>query len=142
MSQPERESAEAQYLAAFERLRTGRTVQLPKGTPVSQNNVAREAGRDPTALRKNRYPDLIREIKQWTEDNPGDTRPSPTSLVEAARRRNRELKQDKVDMKVQYDAMVSDLQSAREKIIELTHEVARLKKELGADNVVQWPHGK
>ncbi len=45
-------------------------------------------------------------------------------------------------MKVQYDAMVSDLQSAREKIIELTHEVARLKKELGADNVVQWPHGK
>ena len=42
---------------------------LPRNTPVTQNNVAKEAGRDPSALRKLRYPRLIREIQKWIEGN-------------------------------------------------------------------------
>ena len=50
--------AELDFSAAFERLKYGNTLILPPGSPVSQNNVAREAGRDPSALRKSRYPRL------------------------------------------------------------------------------------
>jgi len=40
---------------------------LPKGSKVSQNNVAREAGCTPSALRKERFPNLIERIKTFIE---------------------------------------------------------------------------
>ena len=48
---PARRSAADQYRDAFERLKLNRPQLLPKGTPVTQNNVAKEAGSDPSALR-------------------------------------------------------------------------------------------
>jgi len=44
------------YRAAFERLKNNKPERLPKGTPVSQNNVAKEAGSDPSALKKRAFP--------------------------------------------------------------------------------------
>lgn len=55
--------AELDFSASFERLKYGNTLILPPGSPVSQNNVAREAGRDPSALRKSRYPKLVADIQ-------------------------------------------------------------------------------
>lgn len=40
---------------------------IPKGTPVTQNNVGKEAGSDPSALTKSRFPSLIAEIKTYVE---------------------------------------------------------------------------
>ena len=62
-----RMSAGEQYRAAFERLKSNKPERLPKGTPVSQNNVAKEAGSDPSALKKARFPLLIAEIQKYVE---------------------------------------------------------------------------
>ena len=61
--------AEKLFRDAFDRLKRDKPKVLPQGTSVTQNNVAREAGRDPSALRKDRYPRLIREVQKWIEDN-------------------------------------------------------------------------
>lgn len=60
-------SAAEQYRAAFERLKNNKPERLPKGTLVSQNNVAKEAGSDPSALKKTRFPLLIAEIQMYVE---------------------------------------------------------------------------
>lgn len=51
-SQPQVGAAETAFRAAFLRLKLGKPQVMPKGTPVTQNNVAREAGRDPSALKR------------------------------------------------------------------------------------------
>jgi hypothetical protein len=61
------DTAEVRFRDAFERLKSNRTQILPSGTVVTPNNVAKEAGRDPTALRKTRYPALVREIQTWVK---------------------------------------------------------------------------
>ncbi|WP_318351643.1 hypothetical protein [Klebsiella pneumoniae] len=69
-----RMSAGEQYRAAFERLKSNKPERLPKGTPVSQNNVAKEAGSDPSALKKARFPLLIAEIKSTWKDTLSNVR--------------------------------------------------------------------
>lgn len=63
--QYEKETAEERFRAAFERLKENNPTELKRGTPVSQNNVAKEAGKDPSALRKNRHGKLIADIQAW-----------------------------------------------------------------------------
>lgn len=53
------------FRSAFERLKSGKTLRLPAGASVSQNNVAKEAGCDPSALKKSRHPLLIDEIQRY-----------------------------------------------------------------------------
>ena len=60
-------SAEAKFRAAFERLKSSMPRVLDAGAAVSQNNVAKEAGVDPSALRKSRYPSLVSEIQAYVE---------------------------------------------------------------------------
>ena len=52
--------AEQHFRQTFERLKVNRPKALPKDTLVSQNNVAQEASCDLTALRKSRFPTLVR----------------------------------------------------------------------------------
>ena len=70
MSSNQMSKAELQFYEAFIRLKNNKPNILPKGTKVSQNNVAKEAGVDPSALRKSRYPNLISEIQEWMDQNP------------------------------------------------------------------------
>ncbi len=58
-------SAEQNYREAFERLKSGNPQVLARGMTVTQNNVAREAGQDPTALKKARFPLLVLEIQDY-----------------------------------------------------------------------------
>lgn len=119
-------SAESEYREAFERLKRGATLRLPQGSPVTQNNVAREANRDPSALKKGRYPRLIREIKAWIEQHPARLQPSPRQSKLAARRRTRSLKERIRDVKTQRDLVSSKLLEADARILELMIENARL----------------
>ena len=63
--------AELKFREAFERLKVGKPDILPKGTPLSQNNVAKEAGVDPSALRRARFPELVADIQAWIESCTG-----------------------------------------------------------------------
>ena len=55
--------AEALFREAFERLKANNPINVQVGTKISQNNVAKEAGKHPTALKKDRFPVLFLEIQ-------------------------------------------------------------------------------
>lgn len=131
--------AEQRFRDAFDRLKRGKPEVLPAGTPVTQNNVAREAGCDPSALKKARYPGLIREIQDWLEQHPvAQAAPSPRQTMLGARKRNRSLK-EKIDMlKIERDLAMSLLVEADAKILDLTVENARLAAVVAADNVTPF----
>jgi hypothetical protein len=114
-------SGERVYREAFERLKDGRPEVLPLGTPVTQSNVAREAGRNPCALAKNRYPELILEIKQWIEGVADDAQLSKAQATLNARRRNLDL------VTIQRDLALSMLVDADARMLQLVRELDRLR---------------
>lgn len=64
---PRPQTAETELRAAFERLKNDSPVELPKGSHVSLTNVAAEAKKSPSSLRKDRYPALYKEIAAYGE---------------------------------------------------------------------------
>lgn len=123
----ERMSAETRFRQAFERLKTGQPEVQERGTPVTQNNVAREAGCDPSALRKSRFPMLIREIQAYVELHRDDHSASGkiAQKLRASRRSTEERLKDAI---AQRDRAQSTLVSANVRIIELTEQVRSLQR--------------
>lgn len=119
-------TAEAAFREAFDRLKRGEPTLMPNGTHVSQNNVAREAGCDPSALKKSRYPSLIAEIQRWVAQHAADKPESPRQKMLAHRRRNRSLREKIETLKAQRDHAVALLVEADAKILDLAMENARL----------------
>jgi hypothetical protein len=119
------ETAEQRFRQAFERLKDNRPEVLPRGTSVTQNNVAREAGTDPTALRKARYPALVREIQAWVEVH------SHLEEKKAERQRRcgeRESLEDQlVRVKKERDDAQSKLASAHHAVLQLLQGKAQLQ---------------
>lgn len=125
-----KQSAEQRFRAAFERLKDGTPELLPEGTPVSQNNVAKEAGCDPSALKKSRFPSLVAEIQQYVESHKGETPESKRQQILKRRRRNRETSETIADLKQQRDVAVGLLADANLLIVELTEELADVRRRL------------
>lgn len=140
MSQPDYVGdAEKLFRDAFERLKQDKPNRLQRGTPVSQNNVAREAGRDPSALRKSRYPRLIRAIQKWIEDNGSAprARASSASLLKGARDKNRQLQARLEELTNQRDKAMARLVIAEELILNQHRSLQSYKARLGeSDSVV------
>ena len=94
---------------------------------VSQNNVAKEAGCDPSALKKARYPALISEIQAWLRDNPTAVQPSSNKRIIGQRNKNLTL-QNRIDVLiVERDHCASLLAEADAHILELVRRVAQLE---------------
>lgn len=134
---PEYGTAEKAFREAFERLRDGVPAVLPKGTAVTQNNVAREDGKDPSALRKSRFPTLVAEIQAYVERQRTSQEPSARQDVIGARRRNSQLKEKIVRLTIERDHALSLIVQADAKIVELTAEVSRLRSMLPASTVTR-----
>jgi len=145
MSQPDYiGDAEKLFRDAFERLKRNKPTTLPRGTSVTQNNVAKEARRDPSALRKARYPRLIREIQKWIEDNGNvpRNRASSASLLKGARDKNRQLKKRIEELTRQRDTAMARLVIAEESILDLHRRLQDYGARLGeANTVVPFPGG-
>lgn len=122
-------SAEDRFYAAFERLKLNVPQVLPKGTPVSQNNVAKEAGCDPSALRKTRFPLLVLAIQEWVDTHKSD-QPSERQRLLKQRRKNRDKKEIIADLKQQRDKAVGLLADADLRIVELSEKVADMQARL------------
>ena len=96
---PRPKSVESTMRRAFDRLKNDEPDILPKGTPVSISNVAKEAGSQPGSLRRERYPELHREISAYSEihTKPGKNsksrkaRESGTKRVQRLRKQNERL---------------------------------------------------
>lgn len=128
-SQPKTLSAEQRFRQAFERLKDGTPNVLKPGTPVTQNNVAREAGCDPSALKKSRFPILIREIQAYCEIHQEDV-DSATQRTKRGRQANRTLRVRMDDAIRQRDEAVSKLISAGRRITDLIEENRNLQQKL------------
>jgi hypothetical protein len=98
-------TAEHAFREAFERLKANKPSRLVKHTRLSQNNVAKQAGCDPSALKKSRYPELINEIQNWLREQPTVTRSSTRSKTLGQRNRNLELKDRIHELLVQRDSL-------------------------------------
>lgn len=131
----QRVSAGDLYRAAFERLKNNEPQRLPKGTQISQNNVAKEAGSDPSALKKSRFPTLIAEIQKYV-DGQIENRPESAHQVRvSARKKNRNLRERMEAIVLQRDHLASLLTEADATILELLDRVAELETALPSTNV-------
>jgi chromosome segregation ATPase len=125
----EPQTAEQRFRQAFERLKANDPTILEPGTPVTQNNIAKEAGCDPSALRKSRFPALIREIQAYVELHK-DERPSQRQADLKQRKARRSLQERLDDALRQRDAAQSLILSANRRIIELSDQVQSLQRRL------------
>lgn len=122
-------TAEANFRAAFERLKAGKP-KLLLNAPVSQNNVAREAGCDPSALRKSRFPELVAEIQTYVTSHVGERAPSERQRLIKQRQRSRDAAATNKDLKAQRDFSVSLLVEANAQIRLLDLKVRSLEARL------------
>lgn len=130
MTSSKPKTAETNFREAFERLKAGVPKVLPPGTPVSQNNVAKEAGCDPSALRKSRFPRLIGEIQSHLASHGGERVPSERQRLLKQRQRSRNAAETNRDLKAQRDAAASLLVEATAQIGILTLKVRDLETRL------------
>lgn len=119
-------TAEQAFREAFERLKVNKPIRIPLNSPVSQNNVAREAAVDSSALRKSRYPRLILEIQAFVEIQ-AHQEPTPRQANLLARRQRADLKERLREVATQRDCAQSQLLSAHRAVLELLQENAALK---------------
>lgn len=135
--------AEMKFREALERLKCGNPIHLPKGAKVSQNNVAREAGVDPTALRKARFPELVEEIQTWIAKHgvsTAETYDRRASL--ASRASTRGLRQQLADTCAQRDEAMSKLVDAESNLLALMQENQRLQALLPQSSVTAIGTGR
>ena len=125
MSSTDKKTAETLFREAFKRLKLNRPRVLKKGSLITQNNVAREAGRDPSALKKDRYPILVLEIQEYVRSQTK----KPKSKKHTTDRRNRSLKQKNIDLSNQRDTLASIVEAQDELIENLKDEIVRLKED-------------
>lgn len=131
-----RMGADEQYRAAFERLKSNKPERLPKGTPVSQNNVAKEAGKDPSALKKTRFPLLIAEIQTYVISHAEVLPLSVRQVSLLARKKNRGFRERIDEVERQRDHLASLLSEADMTILELYDRITELERQLPASNVL------
>lgn len=130
---------EEAFRQAFDRLKAGCPIRLKKGTIVSQNNVAKEAGRDPSALKKARYPLLVNEIQRWIHEYRNSISPlSGRQKAIAQRKKNQQLLDRIVELTSERDHCASLLVEADATILELVQKIARLEGHSSSTNVVEF----
>lgn len=127
--------AERAFREAFERLKQGKPDLLPRNAKPSQNNVAREAGLDPSALKKIRFPKLVEEIQLWIEQQGGAVPPSARQKTLSQRAKARDLRTINGALKQQRDDALGLLVEAEQRIVELTVENERLRAQLPQSSI-------
>lgn len=135
LNSPKLGRAEVTFREAFERLKRNKPLRVPNGTRVSQNNIAKEAGVDPSALKKARFPSLIAEIQRWIDEHGGAAPKSSRQSMLARRNHARDLRQRIKALELQRDTALGLLVEADARILELTIEVTRYQSVAPPSNV-------
>ena len=127
MKEEKTPTAEESFRAAFERLKKGCNVVLEGKVQVTQNNVAREAGRDPSALKKNRYPLLVLEIQAFvkaqedkarTRSSSRDNRTrSDKEKIKALRKQNGALESMLHFLREENNALIEELETLKARVV-------------------------
>lgn len=123
MSSTNKKAALELFSDAFERLKQNKPVNIPLGSPITQNNIAREAGRDPSALRAERYPELLQKIQTYIHSSKEQTERNGKS----SKNRSRNIEKRLRDCMKQREQLLSVCHSQQIYIEELLDEISRLK---------------
>lgn len=123
MPSTNKKTAEQAFREAFERLKKHKPEVLPAGSLVSQNNIAREAGRDPSALKKDRYPLLILEVQAYISAQAEQSQASKKTTDN----RSRTDKQKLADYRRQIDRLSSIVSAQNSYIEDLLDEIEQIK---------------
>ena len=126
----EQTSAEQRFRDAFERLKHGVPQVLSSGTHISQNNVAKEAGCDPSALKKSRFPSLVSEIQHYISANSEVGQQSMRQKRIKKREKNRNVRELLHDVKQQRDIAQSKLADSNLLIVDLYAQIADLNRKI------------
>ena len=92
---------------------------------MSQNNVAKEAGLHSTALKKNRYPELIQMIKEYKAQMPAKKVPTKRDRLQAKSATVITLKQELERVQKERDDAQSKLTTLMLEMIYLRRSLAR-----------------
>jgi DNA primase large subunit len=117
--------AETTFREAFDRLKADTPINVPKGTKISQNNIAKEARKHPTALKKDRFPLLVLEIQDYLKQQEID---SDTLKKKKQLRKQRTLEQRLSDCKKQRDKLASICEAQSQYIEQFQYDVSELEK--------------
>ena len=137
---PRPKTAEDAFREAFQRLVSGTPVKLPLGSKVSQNNVAKEAGRSPSALRKERFPELIDEIKFYLANNSAGI--ESTSELRAKSAVDTSLRARYEELRTRQNYETSRLLSALAELAELKRYVVELEHKLSNQALLKYESGR
>jgi len=107
-----------EYREAFERIKENNPIRIKRGSPVTQNNIAREAGKDPSAFKKSRYPTLIQEIQDYIRKLPPTDKERYLKEKETLKGRIDALERRVSELKMQRDHLASLLVEAEVKLVE------------------------
>jgi chromatin segregation and condensation protein Rec8/ScpA/Scc1 (kleisin family) len=129
--------AEKAFREAFERLKAGKAGLLPRGSRVSQNNVAKEAGCTPSALRKERFPELVAEIQRYVDQKP-DEASSTREKLDQAKSRNRTLAERQGALLRRQAYETSRVLSLLAEVAELRRQVLTLESRLNEGKIVTF----
>lgn len=128
-------SAEQRFRDAFQRLIEGKAVIVSRDCEMSQNNVAREAGLDPSALKKSRFPQLVAELQEWIKNNSAAKPKSSYNSAKARARRRTDRELIKA-LKQQRDQAASALLSADLTILQLHKEIQELRSKVPKSHIL------
>lgn len=119
--------AEALFREAFERLKVNKPINVKAGTKVSQNNVAKEAGKHPTALKKDRFPLLVLEIQDYLKQQELD---SDVINKKKRLRKKRNLEERLSDCIKERDKLAAICEAQNNVIEQLIAEISDLKNSI------------
>ncbi|MFL9895895.1 hypothetical protein [Paraburkholderia sp. RL17-381-BIF-C] len=112
-----------EYRAALERLKEGRPNLVPKGTRITNDAVALEAGRNKGSIKKSRsvFSSLIHEIDaaRAAQVQPADKSTVAVKVARSDARHFRKLWNEALEREV---SLLIELMEARKKIASLTGE--------------------
>lgn len=134
-------TAETNFREAFERLKMGSPKLLQADAQVTQNNVAKEAGCDPSALRKSRFPSLVAEIQNYVAAHEAKRPHSERQKILKQRQQSRSARETIADLKRQRDAVTGLLVEANAQIGILTRRLRDAEARLDS-NVITMKSGK
>jgi len=116
-----KDSAEEEYRKAFKRIVEGRPIRISKHAKLTLANVAREAGKDPSALKKSRYPTFIAEVEEYNRSPSATVKRADRSLtaqLTAARAENNALRARCTELAAERDMAHSKVLNLQQAFIE------------------------
>ncbi|MBC3421864.1 MULTISPECIES: hypothetical protein [Pseudomonas] len=130
-----KESAEDEYRKAFKRLVEGKALRIDKKSATTLANIAREAGRDPSALKRSRYPTFVSEV-EFHNENVGSTLErrdrSLSAQLASARAENKSLRARCLGLSAERDAAQSKVLNLQQVLVEKSFQLEGLE---GPSNV-------